>query len=113
MPRARSVCAEPNCPELGIGKTGRCPGHQRETWAGSDRRTTLPKGWAAIRQQVLDRDGHTCQLRLPGCIGRATDVDHVGDRDDHRLQSLRAACRHCRRLRTLAQAAEGRRRAGR
>ena len=31
---------------------------------------------AHVRRRVLDRDGHRCQLRYPGCTGTAVEVDH-------------------------------------
>ncbi|WP_425546363.1 HNH endonuclease signature motif containing protein [Amycolatopsis minnesotensis] len=30
-----------------------------------------------------------------GCLGRATDVDHVVPGDNHSLDNLRAICAHC------------------
>ena len=35
--------------------------------------------WRRVRQQVLERDGHRCRLRLPGCVGEASEVDHIID----------------------------------
>jgi 5-methylcytosine-specific restriction enzyme A len=35
--------------------------------------------WRKVRQHVLERDERKCQLRLPGCRGRATEVDHIVD----------------------------------
>ena len=26
---------------------------------------------------ALERDGHQCQLGYPGCLGEATEVDHI------------------------------------
>lgn len=54
--------------------------------------------WRAIRERVLDRDGHACQLQIPEkCIGTATHVHHTQDRDvvgdDERF--LVAACAPC------------------
>ncbi len=55
--------------------------------------------WKAVRLQVLARDGYRCMIRLPGCTGRATQVDHIvsmsngGSRLDP--ANLRAACRSC------------------
>lgn len=50
--------------------------------------------WNAIRQQVLERDGHVCVV--PGCNAIATHVDHIvpkslGGTDD--LDNLQAMCR--------------------
>lgn len=33
--------------------------------------------WRKVRRQVLERDNHTCQLRLPGCTAVAVTVDHI------------------------------------
>lgn len=53
---------------------------------------------ARVRAIVLARDGHRCQLRIPGvCTVIATEADHIvareiaGDGPDN----LRAACRPC------------------
>ena len=32
--------------------------------------------WRRIRQDVLNRDHHECQLRLPGCTFTATEAHH-------------------------------------
>lgn len=72
-------------------------------WQGSTRKATLPANWWRLRASVLRRDNHTCQLRDPGCIGHATEVDHAGDRDDHRPEKLRAACKPCHQLRSSGQ----------
>jgi 5-methylcytosine-specific restriction endonuclease McrA len=50
---------------------------------------------------VLERDGYQCQVRLPGCTAIATDADHIGDRMDHRLENLQAACSHCNQRRNI------------
>lgn len=64
-------------------------------WADSDRKDFLPPDWWKIRGQVLKRDGWRCRWILPSgarCPRKATDVDHMGDRDDHRLERLRSLC---------------------
>lgn len=55
--------------------------------------------WKTVRRRVLIRDGHTCQINLPGCTLDATTVDHIQPLalggewyDEH---NLRAACFHC------------------
>lgn len=52
-----------------------------------------------VRLAVLERDGYECRLRLPGCLGRATEVDHIVPRAAggpvFDLDNLRAACRSC------------------
>lgn len=72
-------------------------------WDTSDRRASLPSNWRAIRQAVLVRDAYLCQIQDEGCTRTASEVDHVGDRNDHRLEVLRAACRSCHGKRTARQ----------
>ncbi|UQN30668.1 hypothetical protein [Brachybacterium kimchii] len=65
-------------------------------WRGSTRKATLPRDWSKIRAQRLAIDGFRCtHTRVDTgrrCVERATDVDHVGDRADHRLSQLRSKC---------------------
>jgi 5-methylcytosine-specific restriction protein A len=54
--------------------------------------------WRAIREFVLIRDHHICQLRLAGCAVTANTVDHIVEvekagSDDPR--NLRAVCPQC------------------
>lgn len=104
------VCNVPGCPTIAV-KDGRCPKHQRQAWrrAPGDppRRTTMPKDWKQRRAQVLARDGGRCRCegctRCEGgvpCSNPATDVDHIGARDDHSLINLRALCQSCHAYKT-------------
>lgn len=56
-----------------------------------------------VRAAVLQRDGYQCRLRLPGCLGRATEVDHIVPRAAggpvFDLDNLRAVCASCHRKR--------------
>jgi 5-methylcytosine-specific restriction endonuclease McrA len=57
------------------------------------------------RAIVLARDPW-CRLRLPGCTGKSTTVDHVlsvakGGRND--IGNLRGACGNCNRRRGAAE----------
>jgi 5-methylcytosine-specific restriction protein A len=72
--------------------------------------------WAERRQRVLKRDGYVCQLRYPGCPGRASQVDHIvqpeaGGTAD--LENLRAVCTRCHARRTSQQGAFAKQRAAR
>lgn len=53
---------------------------------------------------VLERDAHTCTLRLPMCTGVATEVDHIVRGDDHSMINLRAVCRACHHVKTRGEA---------
>lgn len=76
----------------------------------SRRNVARPADWAARRRAVLQRDGHTCRLRLAGvCIGLATEVDHIVNVPDHELPNLQAVCTPCHERKTAAEAAAGRR----
>lgn len=75
-------------------------------WDSSDRRAHLPDDWSTIRSRVLARDAYTCQIAGPRCTGRATEVDHMGHRDDHRPEVLRAVCHSCHSIRSAMQGVE-------
>lgn len=66
-------------------------GRSRNWPNGSSRR------WRIIRQKVLERDNHTCRLRLEGCTTEATQVHHIVDRatsgDD--MDHMVASCQDC------------------
>lgn len=73
-------------------------------WKGSTRRATLPAEFFRNRARALRRDGYQCQIRTPEiCIGTANQGDHIGDRHDHRVENIRAACEPCHRHRSSQQ----------
>lgn len=78
-------------------------------WSTSNRRERLPSNWQSIRRLVFQRDRYTCQLRLSGCRGIATEVDHITRGDNHDLSNLRAVCSGCHKIKTVAEAQEARR----
>jgi hypothetical protein len=55
--------------------------------------------WKRIRLVVLERDGGVCQIRLRGCKGNASAVDHIvpvsAGGDWYALENLRASCANC------------------
>jgi 5-methylcytosine-specific restriction enzyme A len=58
--------------------------------------------WRAVRQFVLVRDRHTCQLQHPGCTLVANTADHIvevvaGGSDEP--WNLRAVCPACHNVR--------------
>jgi 5-methylcytosine-specific restriction endonuclease McrA len=60
--------------------------------------------WRRKRQVQLERDRYRCQLQLEGCIGRATEVDHIlGVDADPGHNHLRSVCASCHRQRTAQQ----------
>jgi 5-methylcytosine-specific restriction endonuclease McrA len=72
---------------------------RRDTWARNLSR------WRAVRAEVFARAGGQCQIRLPGCTGRAEHVDHIVPRalggPLWDLDNLRAACAHCNERRRV------------
>lgn len=113
--RAPTVCAKPGCATLVPGgEGGRCPQHARRPWASSNRSSELPAEWKVIRRLVIARDGGRCTCpSCPSCNGQpcatiATEVDHLGDRHNHRPQNLASKCSPCHRHRTQQQANAGR-----
>lgn len=82
----------------------KAPGHYAKIpWDGSNRRQRLPDNWPQISRTVLERDGYQCQVGYDGCLGRATDTDHITAGDDHRPTNLQAACSHCHAVKSSAE----------
>lgn len=79
-------------------------------WETSDRRQRLPQNWNVLRLSILRRDSWRCQMKLTGCKGIATDVDHIARGDNHDPANLRSACSACHKKKTSAEATEARRR---
>lgn len=99
-------------------------------WQGSTRRTTLPPNWKTeIRPDILDRDRHRCtwldghgddggfDTYLTGdhddadrCTRDGTDVDHVGEPEDHGPANLRTLCSWHHGKRSSKQGNQARRR---
>src|SRR5664280_176063 len=101
----RKVCL--SCPatyEKGHHDDGRCP-----TCSAQHRATgppTAQKGlgsrWKRLSASIIERDGGACQIRRPGCLGRATTTDHITARSrggNDGEETLRAACRPCNSVR--------------
>ncbi|MGA5543510.1 HNH endonuclease [Mycobacterium sp. NPDC051198] len=64
--------------------------------------------WKRDRKRALHRDGHQCQLRLPGCTRVATAVDlirpfHLGG-DPADMDNLQSACKPCHSKKTAREA---------
>jgi 5-methylcytosine-specific restriction enzyme A len=68
--------------------------------ARSWRRSPLPANWPQLRRAVLRRDKGVCQIKGPRCTEQATEVDHKGAHDDHRLVMLQAVCKPCHASKT-------------
>jgi hypothetical protein len=56
--------------------------------------------WNVFRRQVFRHYGRGCMVRLPGCTGYATTVDHLDPVALHgaalpSLDRVRPACLHC------------------
>jgi hypothetical protein len=73
-------------------------------WDTSTRRSRLPPNWAALRAEVLDRDGHRCRWVDDGhrCPDAATEVDHIIEGDDHRPANLQSLCHPHHQAKTIA-----------
>ncbi len=56
------------------------------------------RAYKANRAVVLLAAGGRCQIRLSGCLGKATTADHVlpvSQGGSNEVCNLRAACGHC------------------
>lgn len=80
MPRAPLRCPGGNgtCTNLIVNRRY-CEEHT-VPWSGkrtTSSTLTSTAAWKQLRQRVLKRDRYQCQVREPGCTGRATQVDHI------------------------------------
>ena len=75
---------------------GVSPGPSGATVTNSVYKTAV---WQRLSRRCLARDGHRCQIRLPGCLGVATQSDHIVELQDggapYDLANLQAACSFC------------------
>lgn len=111
MPRAVQRCGRRDCDE-----PMPCAEHKAKPWAGSNRRSTLPPWWSSLTKRILKRQPR-CQLAYPGewhtskgwvsCTKVSTEVDHIGDNENHSPRNLRGVCSTCHRRRTQEQANAG------
>lgn len=76
------------------------------------RTSPLPKDWPRRRLRALERDGHRCTVVTEGkrCTAKASDVHHIGDPTDHRLENLGSICAWHHKKETSAQANRARKR---
>ncbi|AER26478.1 HNH endonuclease [Mycobacterium phage Saintus] len=73
------------------------------SWLTSARRFDLPPDWEVRRQEVLDDANGVCEIRGPGCLGWATEVDHIRRGNDHGRRNLQAACSTCHGKKSSAE----------
>lgn len=64
-------------------------------WAGKGGN----RAWTALRKRIIERANDLCELRLPGCTNRATQVHHSqpwsGKPEDADPSTLVACCAPC------------------
>jgi 5-methylcytosine-specific restriction endonuclease McrA len=72
-------------------------------WGSSGRRQELPADWGRLRRRVLREAGGRCEMRVEGCLGVASEVDHIRRGADHSRENLRAVCRRCHALKSSAE----------
>ncbi len=75
-------------------------------WSGSGRSAEFVRN----RPRAMRRDGGLCQLRLEGCLGLASEVDHqvgLARGGSDRLDNLQAVCVSCHQKKTQGEAREG------
>jgi 5-methylcytosine-specific restriction protein A len=111
------TCGRPALP----GRS-RCPAHSPKATSGWAKYSLAnpreaayyrTEHWRVQRREVLERDS-ACQLRLQGCTGRSSEVDHIirpRDGGSHELSNLRGVCRRCHLQRTAEQGKQGNKRA--
>ena len=77
-------------------------------WRDSDRGTsdTYDQRYRHNRREALRLAHWRCQLRLEGCIGSATQCDHitpVSQGGTHEITNLRAVCTPCHKKKTATE----------
>lgn len=82
-------------------------------WANTpeDRRrsdATYDATYRRNRTIAMRRDKWRCQLRLPGCIGTASQCDHIVQGAGSAVENLRAVCAPCHQQRTTGQSHDAR-----
>ena len=66
--------------------------------------------WRRARLECLRRARWRCEIRLDGCQGAASQVDHIDQAaNDPGHKRLRAACKRCHSKVTAQQGHDGRR----
>lgn len=73
------------------------------SWGASRRREQLPPNWGRLRRRVLREAEGRCEMRVEGCLGVASEVDHIRAGDDHSRSNLRAVCRRCHALKSSVE----------
>lgn len=73
-------------------------------WTSSNRRASLPKGWARLRLIVMERDGYRCVWVEDGvrCPQPAREVDHINRLGGDDPSNLRSLC-HAHHAKHTAQ----------
>jgi 5-methylcytosine-specific restriction protein A len=64
-------------------------------WSTSNRRSSLPADWPAIRRRILRRDNNSCQWRESdgsSCGREANEVDHIQPSGSDEEWNLRSLC---------------------
>src|SRR3954453_19462782 len=103
------MCGRADCTTKVRGRTY-CEEHASAPWSGSQRSAdTSTAAWRRLRLAVLERDDHRCQLGWRGCLGDATECDHITPVYEWPNQPLddlslyQAACRSCHAKRSGSQ----------
>lgn len=68
-------------------------------WEGSDRKSRLPRDWAARRKRVLRMAGYACVE----CGAHANQVDHIKRDAGDGLNNLQALCEDCHGRKSSAE----------
>jgi 5-methylcytosine-specific restriction enzyme A len=113
VPRAPHHCPGDNgrCLERIPAEQRYCDEHRRQVaWlktTGDERPDTGRAEHRRIRDAVLARDGHICQLQYDKCEQVAVEMDHIVAKVDGgqtTVENGRSACRSCHKKRTNSQA---------
>lgn len=73
-------------------------------WGGD--RPQLSPEWRRMKPKILARDNYTCQLRWRDCTGKATEVDHIVNRDaggQDTMENGQSLCHTCHAKKTAIE----------
>ncbi|QTF81429.1 HNH endonuclease [Mycobacterium phage TarsusIV] len=74
------------------------------SWASSRRRYDLPPDWELNYRLPVLRDANwICELQWNGCVGIASEVDHINRGNDHSRSNLQAVCHRCHAKKSSAE----------
>jgi hypothetical protein len=97
-PKPKSGGMPPKKPDGGKGLKKGVPGKNRSRIkTANKKRQKQNRAYTKVKRKFLE-ENPTCQAKLEGCTGQATDLHHIGGRTGENLvkvEDFAALCRNC------------------